>query len=207
MKSLNFNHLARGYDFLARLVFGSSLLKAQVQYLTSIPPHAKILILGGGTGLFYEYLKVLPEAPTFQLTWIEPSKEMNKLFTKNQKPHTNVIIIEGTESDIPLHQHYDAILLFNYLDLFTMKDCEQVLKKILQHTTLDTIWLIQDFEANHFFHHLLLRVMYFFFKLTTSLQTTHLPPWENILKANSIIEIEKSYFYGRFIKSSLLKKI
>ena len=55
-KKRGFNRLAPRYDALAKLFFGSDLLRATTHFFDSLPPNARVLVVGGGTGNFFEAL-------------------------------------------------------------------------------------------------------------------------------------------------------
>ncbi|MEO1255896.1 MAG: hypothetical protein AAFY41_13590, partial [Bacteroidota bacterium] len=81
----NFNSVAPFYDFLSKLVFDSSLLRAQKIYLDRIRSTDKVLILGGGTG---EILKFVPKCES--LYFLDKSSKMieiaeRKMLDQNTK--------------------------------------------------------------------------------------------------------------------------
>ena len=54
MLERNYDSIALIYDRLARLVYGRSLVNAQLYLLDAIPAEAHVLIVGGGTGWVLE---------------------------------------------------------------------------------------------------------------------------------------------------------
>ena len=51
-----FNRLAPRYDALVKLFFGNDLLRATTHYFDRLPPNARLLVVGGGTGNFFAAL-------------------------------------------------------------------------------------------------------------------------------------------------------
>ena len=75
MKTANsFDRVAPIYDTLARIVFGRSIILAQLFYLKEIPVNARVLILGGGTGKVAHALLQLNN--TCQIVYVEASVAM-----------------------------------------------------------------------------------------------------------------------------------
>ena len=82
MSSLNrFNWIAPYYDTLTCLVFGNTIWKAQTGYLNYVPPHATVLVLGGGSGKWLRDL--LQRNETCQICFVEASSKMVELAKKN----------------------------------------------------------------------------------------------------------------------------
>jgi spermidine synthase len=77
----NYDNSASFYDGLSRLVFGRTLIAAQVAFLSSIPKNAKVLIIGGGTGwILEEITRLYPSGLT--ITYVEISANMMALSQK-----------------------------------------------------------------------------------------------------------------------------
>ena len=81
--SNNFNTIAPVYDFLAKMVFGRSLERAQAAFLSDLETKvkAKVLIVGGGTG---KVLELLPEGLDLQIDYVEKAclKEQKGVFLR-----------------------------------------------------------------------------------------------------------------------------
>lgn len=208
MRSLNsFNKVAGIYDALARVVFGKSLDKAQRFYLESIPPHSKVLIIGGGTG---QLLRVLLDLnPSCEVWYIEASSSM---IARSRKKITDaqgnrVHFIHGTQQNIPDGLLYDAVITYFFLDLFTAPALDDVIGSIQPHLQHHVVWLVCDFvNGGKWWQRLLLRMMYLFFRVTCSLDTRRLPPWQLKLSIHGLVEVKAASFFGSFIRSAVLVK-
>ena len=80
-----------------------------------------------------------------------------------------------------------------------------IVEKMKSLTTPQACWLIVDFEARRWWHGLLAKAMYFFFSLTTGLQTKQLPRWrEALLEAGLYPTFQQTYWWD-FIQASVWK--
>jgi tRNA (cmo5U34)-methyltransferase len=207
MKALNrFNQIASVYDILTRMVFGKSIRNAQVRFLDCIPPHGNVLVLGGGTGWLLHAL--LSINPSCRVWYIEASSSMIEKTRRKigQAQQGRVHFIHGTENAIPRGMRYDAVITYFFLDLFTAPSLDDVIGKVQAHLKPRAVWLASDFvDREKWWQKALLRMMYLFFRLTCSLETKQLPPWEARLTFHELEEVETEYFFGSFIKSVMLR--
>ena len=110
MNKNNYNLLAPYYDFLARSIFGKSILNAKHHFLHVVPCGAKILIAGGGTGQILPTILALD--PQNHVVYLEKSSKMisisSKRLDKSMKSRVN--FIEGDESKLP-HKKFDVVII------------------------------------------------------------------------------------------------
>lgn len=200
--STGFDRIAPYYDLLARIVFGKSIRRCQIEYLDIIPAEANVLILGGGTGwLLAELLK---ENPTCRVWYVEASIIMLEKAKRRNEELSRVSFIHGTERDINqiAGVRFDAVFTNFYLDLFTSGSLDAALMNIKRAIRPGGKLLVSEFVERKRWQRLLLFVMYRFFRWTCSIEASRLPDWQNALRRNDFKEREtKAFFYG-FIKSS-----
>jgi SAM-dependent methyltransferase len=72
---INYDPIARSYDFLSRLVFGQAETKAQIELLRYTNAGSRILVVGGGTGWILEELATLHPAG-LRITYVDSSARM-----------------------------------------------------------------------------------------------------------------------------------
>jgi ubiquinone/menaquinone biosynthesis C-methylase UbiE len=202
-----FNVLAKYYDALARLVFGRSIRKAQLVYLTEIPSRADVLILGGGTGYLLEQLMMVH--PDCRVWYVEASSSMiQQAGERTRCFHERITFIHGTENDIPSQIRFDVVILDFFLDLFNESTVQALVMRMRQSTKPGGIWLVTDFtKTGKWWHAVLLTLMYRFFGALCGIEARTLPPWEAVLAQNELAPVQERYFYGRFIKREVWKKI
>jgi len=200
----SFDRIAFIYDFLAKLVFGKSLINSQKYFLDKIGDGSKVLILGGGSGwLLAELLKIKSNCEV----WYTDASEKMILFSKS-KIETGYIVhfIHGTEQDIPLSIKYDVVITNFYLDLFTDHQLADVVIKIQSSLESGAHWIITDFVNNRkWWQRMMLKIMYWFFRITCGLESRQLPEWNKAMENAGVKEIESKYFYKGFIKTAFFR--
>ena len=203
MAAHGFDRLAAIYDFLARLVFGGAIDKAQQVHLAHLPPGATALVLGGGTGRFLPaLLRINPDA---RVVFIDASSGMISRAARRVKGTGQVRFIHGTEEDIPAGD-YDAVITPFYLDLFSDPELADVLARIGTHLKPGALWIVAEFGTERGWHRLMIRVMYLFFRYATGLTTRALPDWAGALGQAGWHRVAVRKFYGAFIEASLWQR-
>jgi len=199
----NFDSVAAFYDRMARLVFGNTLLQAQLHYLGRIPGNGNVLILGGGSGELLEQL--LRIKPTGRVCYIDSSASMISLSRARVDSNVQIDFIHGTEDSIPTDQQFDVIITNFYLDLFNDASLHRVIAKCKQHLKSSGLWLASDFvKPKRLADRILLKAMYLFFRVTTSIEAEDLPHWSEAL-GKEFSERESTYFRKGFVKSSIFQ--
>jgi ubiquinone/menaquinone biosynthesis C-methylase UbiE len=199
-----FDLVAPFYDTLTKAVFGKSIRMAQTLYLPSIPPKAKVLILGGGTGWLLR--KLLDINPSCSVCYIDASAKMIEISKNKIADHANeVVFIHGNENAIPPDVKFDAVITHFYLDLFSTADCDLVIQKIRASLREKSIWLVADFINTTWWHSAMLKLMYMLFKMITTIQADELPAWYPLLEKNGFIKAGSQKFYNGFIASMMYR--
>jgi tRNA (cmo5U34)-methyltransferase len=207
MGALNrFDRIAGSYDLLVRLVFGKRLHQAQQHFLNQIRPSDRVLILGGGTGALL--LDLIRINPTCSVWYIDASSSMIAIAKEkmHEFPQSRIHFIHGTENDIHDMQ-FDVVITNFFLDLFCEQTLSDVILKINRSLKSKGKWFVSDFVSHGLWHKAMLKVMYFFFRLTCGLETAGLPPWERILQAHGLSELQHSFYCNDFVKSTVFQKV
>jgi tRNA (cmo5U34)-methyltransferase len=203
-KQLNgFDSVAFMYDWLARLVFGNEIVRAQKCYLNALKNAKEVLIIGGGTGWIAR--EVLNVSPSIHVTYIEASQQMlNLTVRKITSRESRVTLIHGIHEDIVSNKVYDAVITNFFLDLFKEEDLAGVISRIKSHLDKNSLWLISDFEnCNKGWQKILLYVMYYFFRVTSRVSTKKLANWRAVMFREGLKEMKCERFYHGFIYSGL----
>jgi ubiquinone/menaquinone biosynthesis C-methylase UbiE len=200
-----FDWIAPFYDSLARLVYGESIRRCQLEYLDKIPADSNVLIIGGGTGwILTELAKI---NPTCRVYYIEASiKMLEKTRARFVVPPSNeLVFIHGTEANLDQLKRirFDSVITNFYLDVFDTASLTNVLDCIGGAIARGGQLLISDFVNRRWWHRVSLFVMYRFFRWTCSVKAKRLPTWEDQLRKNGFTERTSKSFFGGFIKSSL----
>ena len=203
----NYNSVAWFYDGLSRLVFGSSIKKAQIELLHFIPEKASILIVGGGTGwILEEIAKLYPSG--LDITYIDSSSKMIGLSKKRNCAVNHVQFIEaGIENTSLKDKSFDIIITPFAADGFTQEAWQQVFTKLHASLKPNGIWLYADFRLNDkspVWQKLMIKLLYLFFKITCRIQADKLPTIDTCFSSYKLIS-ERMYF-ANFIVSAVLEK-
>jgi len=198
MKSNDFDKIASVYDRLARLVFGKSIVESQQFFLNKIPEGSRILILGGGSG--WILAKLFEARPDVEVCYIEASKNMISLAKVRLENDQRVQFINGTEDDIP-DQLFDIVITNFYLDLFDEQALKSVLQKIKTSLSSNVQWLVTDFVNQNWWQHLMLKLMYLFFKATTKIEANKLPDWNRAVTEVGGVKKNSKFFYRGFVET------
>jgi ubiquinone/menaquinone biosynthesis C-methylase UbiE len=208
-RSTNYNAVAWFYDGLSKLVFGSSIKKAQIDLLPLIPANSKILIVGGGTGwILEEIAKLHPSG--LEITYVDFSSKMIERSKKRNYASNHIQFVE-----MPIEQYllpdtghlYDVIITPFIADCFSQSDWERVFTKLDAIIKPNGIWFYTDFYLNDkspLWQKLLIKLLYLFFRITCHLQAKKLP---NVAGGfSSYKPISKQMYFAKFIVAQAFQK-
>ena len=208
----SFDRVAPYYDRLARWVFGDTLLAAQRYFLIQIPQGAQVLFLGGGTGLLLNDLLQLPQVQS--ITYVEASARMLAMAEKREaqlRKNSNIALppvhfVHGTEHDIPSGPLYSVVITHFLLDMYGPTALGDMMLTIRSALAPEAQWLFADFEISQqpgkrWWHWLLVKSMFLFFRVTAGLTVRRLPDYEvGFDRIGFQVQAEKK-FYGGLIVS------
>ncbi|WP_162303657.1 class I SAM-dependent methyltransferase [Hymenobacter sediminis] len=204
-----FDFVASFYDPLARLVYGRSLQRAQQAALaTGLPAEeGRVLIIGGGTG--WVLGEVLRRQPGARVLYLEASPQMlhhsQAWLSRHLPQHTGQVEFRlGTEADLRANEQFEAVVTFFFLDLFEPHRLRLLVRRLHAALAPGGVWLLADFAVpQRWWHALLLRLMYWFFGLTTGIGARQRPPIEPELMRQGLSAAPVGRFFGGMIKASV----
>lgn len=208
MSESNFNRVAPVYDFLARLVFGAHLKKAQINFLNEINEGNNILVIGGGTGWILEELNKLNKQ--LKVVYVEPSAKMMAL----SKARTNIsnLTIEYIQTPLlstNITQHFDVVCTFFFLDVF---DKKTVLKSIIYIEKLLSVnakWLFSDFVLNKestLSQKIVVKTMLLFFRICANIHSNKLLNYQQLIAQQGFEVMENRQWKKGLIHSTVFQK-
>lgn len=206
-ESLNrFDWIANYYDSLSKVIYGKTLERSQLFFLSQVPNNSRILILGGGTGKILSTLLKMNDS--CRISYVEASARMLSLARKQipARLDKRVQFIHGMQSSVPDHD-FDIIITNFYLDMFSAPRLPGICADVNSKLRRGGLWFITDFvDQKKWWQAILLWTMYRFFVLTCGIEGSNLPDWQNALRAIGLREESVKLFYGGFIKSSVFVK-
>ena len=204
----NYDNIAGTYDFLSRLIFGRQIIDAQVSLLKYVPADSSILIAGGGTGWILERLAAV-HAQGLEIDYIESSERMIALSQKRNFKNNVVNFIHRPIEDLITEKKYDIVITPFLFDNFRKEKLEFVFTKLDSFLKPDGLWLYTDFDHDksqkYLWQKLLLRAMYFFFRIMSTVEAKELSSIKEYFAPSYSIEFDQS-FYFKFIRSVAYRK-
>lgn len=199
-----FDLVAPYYDQLAGLVYGKSIRRAQTIHLDRIPPKAKILVIGGGTGWWLK--QFIGKRADCHIWYVDPSEKMLRQAMAYAAGCGRVVFIHGNEECIPAME-FDVVVTYFFLDMFGEEALRQMVVQLKGTLTPGGIWIVSDFVDDRFWHRILLFLMYRFFKAIGAVENTRLANWKMALLNQQLECKEQKFFYGKFILSGIYRKV
>jgi spermidine synthase len=201
----NYNNSALFYDSLSRLVYGDTLVKAQIHFLTHIPAYAKVLIIGGGTGLILEEITKLHPSG-LNITYVEISERMVALSRKRNAGTNNVKFINDAIEQVTLPQH-DVVITPFLFDNYKETSLHTAFKHINSLLKPGGLWLNTDFQlTGKWWQYVLLKGMLLFFKVLCGVESWRLPDVAKQFSHSGYHLKQKETFFKEFVVSTVYLK-
>ncbi|MDQ2832219.1 MAG: class I SAM-dependent methyltransferase [Acidobacteriota bacterium] len=182
MKAPNFDRVARPYRFLEYLTLGLILERCRTHFLPQILDSRRALVLGDGDGRFLAQL--LTGAPHLHADAVDTSAAMLELLrrrceaaasdvTERLQTHRSSALTFSLSGD------YDLVVTHFFLDCLTQQELECLIARVTPALAPKALWLISEFRIPAGLMRVparvLLRALYFAFRMLTGLRTTQLP--------------------------------
>ena len=214
MSSVSFDRIAPYYDRLARLVFGKDMQRAQCFFLDRLPPDARVLVVGGGSGWLLPYL--LAQPAVVHITYLESSIKMlalaqQKISQYDRPTVTSVDFIHGNEQSLTTRHRFSVVITNFVLDMYQGQALDTLIQALAAHLQPHGRWLLTDFrlaekKRDRLWQQAMTKAMYAFFHLTAGIAQQSLPPYHrHMTKAGFRLEHEQSFFKD-FIVSQVYRE-
>lgn len=190
-----YKYIAPVYSWLEKIVFGRALSRSRRYGLDKVREGSKVLILGGGSG---EVLKYLSDC---EIDYVENSESM--IFRTSRKVEDQIVHFHHLPfSEYRSSIQYDHIICQYFMDIFEEEELLEIMGHIGQLSAEHTKLHLADFRitargSGVWWQKPLVKLMYFFFRITTGLKTRELPSIEEIMKRSGYAEMEgRSWMNG-----------
>jgi ubiquinone/menaquinone biosynthesis C-methylase UbiE len=206
---MNCDAIAPVYRFCEYAVFGQRLQRHRTRFLEAARHRRRALILGDGDGRFASQLHRINADLVFDS--IDLSERMlaeaRRRVADQSQPDSQWVCGDARELPFP-RSHYDLIATHFFLDCFSTRDVEILVRKIAQHADSGALWLISEFQRPRGFWRglhadLWLGIMYRFFRVATGLKAQSLPDYHHVLKQHGFTLLEKEASMGELVCSEL----
>lgn len=199
----DYNNIAFCYDGLSRIVFGKHIKQSQICLLSFIGPGSKILIVGGGSGWILEEIS-RKYSSGLHIVYVEASANMIKLAKAKKTAYNTVELVNEYIEVYQPSSTFDVIITAFLFDNFDEETTTKIFNKLHILLNKNGKWLFADFiitNRTKYQHKLLIRAMYFFFKITSNVQAKKLTDTEPIFIKNGYKKKFCQYHYHQVIKS------
>jgi Methyltransferase domain len=201
----NFDRIARLYRWLEYLSFGPALLACRTHFLSHSQHCRKALVFGDGDGRFLARLRA--RNPALHADAIDNSPAMLRLLAHRVAAHpsTAPLILHCIDARTftPSGSGYDLIVTHFFLDCFSEPEVAALATRLTPHLAPGALWLLSEFAAPSLLSSLLVRSLYFAFRLLTHLRTTQLPQHSAILVASGFTLRRRHLRLGGLLVSEL----
>jgi SAM-dependent methyltransferase len=178
----DFNLIARPYRWLEYLTLGRALERCRAHYLPQLRDRRHALVLGDGDGRFLGQL--LAHNPELRADAVDTSIAMLQLLRQRSEAATadangRLRIHHANALTFPLGGHYDLVVTHFFLDCLTQAELNALVTRVASALAPGALWLVSDFRIPTGLMRLpariLVRGLYFAFRVLTGLRTSRLP--------------------------------
>ena len=205
----NYDKIAKVYDFISRIIFQNALVDAQVWLLKYVPANSRILIVGGGTGWILEKFAAV-HSNGLTIDYVESSAQMIALSQKRNYQENKINFINQAVENYSTNEKYDIILTPFLFDNFTATKIQIIFTQLDGLLKPGATWLYADFvydkEKGRLWQKALLKLMYFFFRITSKIETQELVSMDTFFNAAGYNKMDATAHFFNFIKSIVYRK-
>jgi hypothetical protein len=202
----NYNNSAWFYDKLARLVYGSELVDAQVYLLKFVPPNSNVLIVGGGTGWILEELSKI-HSSGLNITYVEVAPAMMARSHKRNVAGNKLIFINDAVENVNLPTKFDVVITPFLFDNFKEKSLVAIFDHIGGMLNEKAIWLTVSFQlTGKWWQRVMLQSMFVFFKLICGIEASRLPAIGACFERKVYKLVGEKNFFKDFIGARVYRK-
>jgi ubiquinone/menaquinone biosynthesis C-methylase UbiE len=187
---MNADPIAKTYRYFERAAFGSRLEACRLAWLDRLDNAQRVLIVGEGDGRFLEQL--LARNRQVRVDVVDLSGTMLQLAAgrvqEERRGSVRLLRQNALETGKLPDGPYDAVVTHFFLDCFSEADAQRVIRALAGRLAEDGVWLVSEFREpasgwRSVHARVWLRVMYSFFRVTTGLRASRLPPVAKLMSA------------------------
>ena len=209
----DFDPLARWYNILEFVAFGKDLERARFEFLNRLSVSGDVLMLGDGDGRCAARLAKL--APGARILCVDSSQRMIERASRRVGGDISSGRVTFKCADVlsftPEFGRFDAVVTLFFLDCFDAAGVASIVARMDASLRPGALWLFADFALPKrgmplFRARVWLKVLYAFFRLSTGLRVSKLPPSENILTRAGWSRVECRDFQWGLIRSAVYRR-
>jgi ubiquinone/menaquinone biosynthesis C-methylase UbiE len=203
---VNADPIARLYRLLEHAAFGRSLERCRFRFLREAAGAQCALLLGDGDGRFLK--RLLEAAPQAAVETIDSSRAMLKLAQTrcggSALVHRKIVYRNDDvrTCDLP-RSKFDLIATHFFLDCFSEADMRAVVLRVAAAAAPEATWIISEFRQQTWWSRVVVRGLYFFFRLTTGLRVRTLADHRPMLQAAGFVLQQEETSLGALLAAEL----
>ena len=201
---MNCDPIARWYWLLEHLAFGSALQRARCRYLAELAAARNVLALGDGDGR--ALLALLQMCPQAQVDYLDQSAQMLRLAKERVARAGWSHRVIFLQADARTHRFtgvYDAVVSHFFFDCFDVGDAAAIIDRVSASTSANAVWLVSEFRESARWMRGVVRVLYFFFRMTTGLRTSAVANYAAHLRSVGFRRVEQTQSCGGLLAAEL----
>jgi SAM-dependent methyltransferase len=206
---MNCDAIARWYRWLEYLAFGRALERRRREYLDEAANARSVLVLGDGDGRFTaEFVGRNREAIVDS---VDLSPRMLALAKRRTADVSHVHFWRGDARTIELPRKYDLIVSHFFLDCFVACDLELLVERVSDAAYPEARWIVSEFclpgsGIRRLAAGLLIKTMYWFFRIATGLTVNRLPDYSAALTRHGFLRVGHVSAGGGLLVSELWER-
>lgn len=197
----DFNFIARPYRWLEYVALGRTLEHCRFALLPLLRDQRRALIIGDGDGRFLS--RLLQQNSLLSADIIDLSSSMLRLSRRRagKTGATERVRFHQADARDPLPAamtatHYDLVVTHFFLDCLSESEVEVLIRRVIPRLEDGAVWLVSDFaiphpsapgesrqKRAHLAARVLVRSLYFAFRLLTGLRIQRLPDYSSIFQS------------------------
>jgi len=204
---MNCDGIARWYRTGEYVVFGRSLEKTRLHFLSEMMAARNVLILGDGDGRFTaEFVRSNPQA---RVESLDLSARMIDLAKGRVYGIGGAVTFRvGDARNIALNGPYDLVVSHFFLDCFTDAEVMPLIKRVAQHCEAGARWVVSEFclpeqGLIRIAGWLLIRFLYLCFRVTTGLKVRRLSDYSLALSRHGFRIAQRHTSLGGLLVSEI----
>jgi SAM-dependent methyltransferase len=178
----NFDGIAGLYRWMEYLTFGRALERCRTHFLPRLSDRRRALVLGDGDGRFLA--RMLTANPSLHADAVDTSAAMLYLLGRRAAAASptgaaRLRTHHASALGFATGSTCDLVVTHFFLDCLAQSEVNLLARELARHASPTALWLFSDFRipgtAMHWPARILIRLLYFAFRLLTGLRTTALP--------------------------------
>ena len=205
---MNFDLIAKHYNWMEKIIFRSDLEKVRRMNLALVKNAKSILLLGDGDGRFLEQVSLMG-TDAFIVSVDSSAKMIDLSKRKLEKSALNVEFNCTKIEDFQPIESFkpDLIIAHFFLDCFTHDEVKLIIDRVSEWAAVNAKFVISDFSItkktsfNRIYQKMLTSIMISFFRLFCGISTRFLPNIPKIMTSQGWNCLSQESLKSEFINS------